>query len=307
VFRELDDTHGLARALLAEGWAAPVVGDLARGLEAHHESVEQFRKVGDENWIIVALAGLGNTALLMRDLDAAASFNTEALALARKLGDTHSQAQVVESLGLLALEQGDATRATALFKDSIDLSLSVGSLELVCYCLVGLAAVAVGTGALERSAQLFGAAQGLRDRAGLGPWPARLEIEGRYIADLRQAFGDRQDALTRAWEAGRALSLQGAADLARGSDDGLSLRVESAPPPRVPLETADGSPLTARELEVAALIAAGKTSKEIAEALVITERTADTHAAHIRDKLGLRSRAEIAAWVVRQGLTPTTR
>jgi DNA-binding CsgD family transcriptional regulator len=60
--------------------------------------------------------------------------------------------------------------------------------------------------------------------------------------------------------------------------------------------------LSPREAEVAALIAQGKTSKEIAEILVITERTADTHAAHIRDKLGLRSRAEIAAWATRQGL-----
>ena len=55
---------------------------------------------------------------------------------------------------------------------------------------------------------------------------------------------------------------------------------------------------------MAVLIARGKTSKDIADALVITERTADTHAAHIRDKLGLRSRAEIAAWVVRNGLSP---
>jgi DNA-binding NarL/FixJ family response regulator len=38
-------------------------------------------------------------------------------------------------------------------------------------------------------------------------------------------------------------------------------------------------------------------------ALVITERTADTHAAYICDKLGLRSRAEIAAWATRDGLT----
>ena len=60
--------------------------------------------------------------------------------------------------------------------------------------------------------------------------------------------------------------------------------------------------LTAREREVAALIAQGMTSKEIADALVITERTADTHAAHIREKLGLRSRAEIAAWATRSGL-----
>jgi DNA-binding CsgD family transcriptional regulator len=55
-------------------------------------------------------------------------------------------------------------------------------------------------------------------------------------------------------------------------------------------EQASSSLLTAREQQVAMLIAQGKTSKEIADALVITERTADTHAAHIRDKLARRDR-----------------
>jgi len=59
--------------------------------------------------------------------------------------------------------------------------------------------------------------------------------------------------------------------------------------------------LTTREREVALLIAQGKTSREIAEALVITERTADTHADRIRVKLGLHSRAEIVAWVLSNG------
>jgi len=56
-------------------------------------------------------------------------------------------------------------------------------------------------------------------------------------------------------------------------------------------------PLSPREQEVADLIARGLTSKEIAEQLVVSEKTVDTHADHIRQKLGLRSRAEIAIWV----------
>jgi non-specific serine/threonine protein kinase len=60
--------------------------------------------------------------------------------------------------------------------------------------------------------------------------------------------------------------------------------------------------LTPREREVAALIARGRTSRQIAAALVITERTAASHAQHIRTKLGVRSRDEIAVWVAEQGL-----
>jgi len=55
-------------------------------------------------------------------------------------------------------------------------------------------------------------------------------------------------------------------------------------------------PLSAREAEVAQLIARGTTSAEVAEALVFTPPTADTHADNIHTKLGLRSRAEIAVW-----------
>lgn len=60
--------------------------------------------------------------------------------------------------------------------------------------------------------------------------------------------------------------------------------------------------LTRREQEIASLIGAGLTSRHVAERLVISERTVDSHAEHIRDKLGLHSRAQIAAWAVNAGL-----
>jgi len=75
-----------------------------------------------------------------------------------------------------------------------------------------------------------------------------------------------------------------------------------APPTESVAGQADVLLLTPREREVAILIAQGRTSREIADELVIAERTADTHADRIRTKLGLRSRAEIVAWVLSQGL-----
>jgi len=76
-------------------------------------------------------------------------------------------------------------------------------------------------------------------------------------------------------------------------------RVEAAP--------VDGpgpwlSTLSMREREVAVLIARGLTNRQIAEELVISERTAEGHVDHIRDKLGVRNRAEVAVWVVQHGL-----
>lgn len=58
--------------------------------------------------------------------------------------------------------------------------------------------------------------------------------------------------------------------------------------------------LTRREREVAELVAEGLTNREIGERLFISERTVDGHLEHVREKLGVSSRAQIAAWVIRQ-------
>ncbi|HSS94424.1 MAG TPA: LuxR C-terminal-related transcriptional regulator [Candidatus Dormibacteraeota bacterium] len=59
--------------------------------------------------------------------------------------------------------------------------------------------------------------------------------------------------------------------------------------------------LSRRELEVAQLVADGLTNREIAARLFVSERTVDGHLEHIREKLGVNSRAQVAAWVVREG------
>ena len=56
--------------------------------------------------------------------------------------------------------------------------------------------------------------------------------------------------------------------------------------------------LSPREREIAALVAEGLTNREIGQRLFISERTADGHLEHIREKLGVTSRAQVAAWYV---------
>jgi DNA-binding NarL/FixJ family response regulator len=73
-----------------------------------------------------------------------------------------------------------------------------------------------------------------------------------------------------------------------------SLRAESRGEP--------DAELTGRELEILRLLGAGKSNKEIASELQISERTARTHVSNILGKLGLTSRTQAALWAVRQGL-----
>ncbi len=61
-------------------------------------------------------------------------------------------------------------------------------------------------------------------------------------------------------------------------------------------------PLTPRESEVVKLIAEGLTSREIAELLVISEKTVERHRANVLEKLGLRDRVALTRYAIRRGL-----
>ena len=66
------------------------------------------------------------------------------------------------------------------------------------------------------------------------------------------------------------------------------------------------SPLTRKELEVAILVAQGKSNKAIAAQLFNSERTIENHVQHIYNKLNIDSRPELALWMSVRGLLPET-
>jgi DNA-binding NarL/FixJ family response regulator len=106
---------------------------------------------------------------------------------------------------------------------------------------------------------------------------------------LKDSDADEVSAAIRAAHRGE-LPLDPA--IARGLTS--SLRAESGDGP--------DAELTTRELEILRLLGAGKSNKEIAAELQISERTARTHVSNILGKLDLNSRTQAALWAVRQGL-----
>jgi DNA-binding CsgD family transcriptional regulator len=189
--------------------------------------------------------------------------------------------------GVLEWRQGhlEAARERALAALQGERELKRGL--CVAYCLELLSWVAAAEGALEQAARLQGAARAvwsaMGTHVGYGP---QVQAESA-VALLRATEGlgrSRCDALV-AEQAG--LSIEQAVAFALGD----ALQTDGAAP--------EPSPLTAREREVADLIAAGKSNKAIAEALVLSPRTIEGHVERILAKLGCSSRTQVAAWVLR--------
>jgi DNA-binding CsgD family transcriptional regulator len=120
-----------------------------------------------------------------------------------------------------------------------------------------------------------------------------------YEAARALAEADEEDALL---EALVGLECLGAAPAARGVRQ--RLRDLGATVPRGPRQATQANPagLTARELDVVRLVAAGKRNAEVAEELVVSVRTVDHHVAAILRKLGVRSRGEAAVAAAELGL-----
>ena len=87
-----------------------------------------------------------------------------------------------------------------------------------------------------------------------------------------------------------------------GLERGLALRETLTPgAARQPARQSASNTLTAREREIASLVADGLSNRDIAEKLVISEGTVEVHMKHILGKLSFSSRAQVAGCFARQG------
>ena len=108
----------------------------------------------------------------------------------------------------------------------------------------------------------------------------------------RARLGDERFA--GAWASGWALSLPAVVDEAE--------RLAVGQPVQEPVDSPARRGLTRRERDVLRLLIEGRSDRDIAAALFIGRRTVESHVASILNKLGLESRAAVAAYAVQHGL-----
>jgi predicted ATPase len=204
LFREADDTRGIAFTLNSLGTVALYVGDERAGT-LYTQGLALMREIGDLDGIAAILANLGYGALLGGDYSGAIAHCDESLAIYRRLGSKLGTANVLGILGRAVLEQGDRARATSLLRESLALNREAGNKWYIAECLEGLAGVAAMDQPV-RSVRLFAAAAALCDRIGVGLPSFDRTTNERYLVQARGQLDN--EVLAAAWEAGRSLLLE---------------------------------------------------------------------------------------------------
>jgi non-specific serine/threonine protein kinase len=287
VAQELADPLARGGALNGLGMIDKYRDDLDQAA-AHQEAALQLaREVDSPSLITSALLDLAEVAYLRRDYSQALGHCEEALTICRALGNGYRVAIALGTIAAIALHQGDLRRAAIVFAEELDLAERVSDRLGVADAVNGLAGIAAASGEATRAARLLGAADAMREATGrrLPRHPPLVEL---VVATVRAGLG--APAFTAAWTAGRTLSQDEAVADARSVVIRSDLVTNAAVPP------AAATPLTPREREVLRHLVAGKTDREIADALFISPRTAMTHVRHIFTKIGVTSRRAAAAY-----------
>jgi predicted ATPase/DNA-binding CsgD family transcriptional regulator len=272
---------------LTSGGYADAATKLERGLRLS-------RELGDK-WLTGAvLCQLGALARYQGDYARAAAVYHEGLAVMRETGDNWAVGYALRGLGRVQFDQRRYEQAAIHFAEGLGLCHEMGDRWVAGSCLDGVAWVACAARDFQRAARLLGAAEGLRKAIGLERSQLDQSIFNQQCDAARAGLGRAPFAAM--WTEGETMPLDQAIRYA------LEPILPAANGAKKPAGAA--SPLARREREVASLIAAGLSNREIAARLVISERTAETHVQHILNKLGVNSRAQIAAWAVQHGLDP---
>jgi DNA-binding CsgD family transcriptional regulator len=212
--------------------------------------------------------------------------------LYKEMGHRHGTAEALAVLGKVLAAEGDYAAAQALYEESLALSGALSEKWMIAARLLGVGEVVVAQHKLAWAAQLWGAADALRDAIGVAILPIELADYERSLSAARVYLGER--AFAAAWSQGRAMTPQQA------------LAAQGQKPTQTPTTAITPSTypagLTAREVEVLRLLAGGLTNQQIADKLVLSPRTVHAHISSIYSKLAVTSRSVATRYAIEHHL-----
>ncbi len=275
-------------------------GNVVKAQTMAEECLALAREMNDSGYVIDALDLLGQIALHQGKIALAYSLCGEIQALWNEAEGTTRMNNVAAYMAQVEACEGDYPAARAHFEESLAcLKNGYGKWD-IAFSLEGLARVVAAQGELVWSVRLWGAAETIRDELGTPIFPIHRPEYEQTVTAVRSALGTR--IFTAAWAEGRqmtleqALSAQGQATLSAPMLTKRSRTTPAKPP------LTDHAGLTARELEVLRKVAQGLTNKQVAQQLVISPRTVNTHLTSIYDKIGVTSRSAATRYALEHHL-----
>ncbi len=295
---DFEDTRGVADARLL---MAQLLFDTQAASTSVRSQIEDalllYRQVDDKEGIAACFHLLGQLTLLQNEIEEARSWFEQSVALHKELGHQAGQSWAILGLARVAIAENDYVAARNRYEESMARARAFDDQELLSSCLEGLAVVVSAQGEPIWAARLWGTAEVLRETIGEPLSPVEHAFFEWAILDARRRLGERTFAA--AWAEGRTMT----------PEQALQAHVPLTTPPlppstpvtgKMPIVYPDG--LTTREVEVLRLVAKGMTDAQVAEALVISTRTVNTHLTSIYSKIGVSSRTEATRYALEQRL-----
>src|SRR6266699_3197155 len=293
IHRQLRNKRGTALSLSQLAQALfDSQADQARVRSLVEECLVLSKEVGFKEGIAAAQCLLGQLALGQGDLATAHNEVEESVVLYKEMGHRHGTAESLSAFGKVLAAEGDYPAAQALYEESLALLGELGERWMIARGLVGLGEVVAAGYKLAWAAQLWGAADALRDALGIPIPPVEFTEYERSLSATRVHLGERAFAAT--WAQGRAMTPQQAL-AAQGHKP-------TPTPSATPSPQAYPAGLTAREVEVLRLLAGGLTDQQIADKLVLSPRTVHAHISSIYSKLAVTSRSAATRYAIEHHL-----
>jgi predicted ATPase/DNA-binding NarL/FixJ family response regulator len=280
--RGLRDPFAMLLAHSSLGDSAVVHGDYATALRHFLQALEWRRQLGTR-WIIAAgLRQVANLMCLQGDYRQAEPLYAEALAMARALGDQRNEANIEQALGEVAIHLRDMERATELLAASLSSFRKWADTLGIARCLIIFADLRQAQGEIVQASQLLGFVEAWLESNQLQLVVFDHTNFARGVSAARAHLDAA--AFNASWAEGRAMTLEQAVEFALAKQANV-LRTDERTQPH------DPNALTSREIQVLRLVLAGLSDAGIAEKLVISPRTVNTHLSSIYGKLGVNSRS----------------
>jgi len=279
---------------LALGWALGSLAFMRIGTGTARSAVEEQMaiagRLGVDLMKAEALLNLGTVEATEMDLDRSLGHLSQSVALYEAAGTLVPPA-LNNMLGWVLLLLHRSAEARTVVDRGLLARLQTHDVIDMTASLDSSAEIAFEFGSAERAMRLIGASDAIRRRAGSEPNLMAVASRSRWIPRAEHQLGK---AARAAWLEGGMLTPEEAGAYALSP-------LDQAPPRAGGLAN---TTLSSRENQIAELVAGGLTNDEIAGRLRLSRRTVEAHLDHIRTKLGVRSRVDVATWVAAKATPP---